>query len=105
MVKGCVADSKPMIGIIGRAVAMVQTVGTSVVVVVDIMAVGIQQDLGEVEWPKRSPQGQTLLSNSRSHKFCSHARIYIFLSFFSFFLSLMHAFQKNDKRKVRRIST
>ena len=85
LIKGRVADGKPMIGLIGRAVAMVQTVGTSAVVVVDIMAVGIQQDLGEVEWPKRSPQGQTLLSNSSSHKFGSHARIYIFLSV-SFFL-------------------
>ena len=83
MVKGRVADGKPMIGLsIGRAVAMVQTVGTSAALVGDAMAVGIRQDLGEVEWPKRSPQGRTLLSNSSSHKFCSHARIYIFLSFF-----------------------
>jgi hypothetical protein len=76
MVKGRVADCKPMIGLIGRTVAMVQTVEHRQVVV------GIRQDLGEVEWPKRSPQGRTLLSNSSSYKFCSYARIYIFLSFF-----------------------
>ena len=106
MVKGRVADGKPMIGLsIGRAVAMVQTVGTSAVVVVDMMAVGIRQDLGEAEWPKRSPQGRTLLSNSSSHKFkfCSHARIYIFLSFFLSFFDAR--FAKNDKRRVRCIST
>jgi hypothetical protein len=34
MVKGRVADGKPMIGLIGRAVAMVQTVGTSAAMVV-----------------------------------------------------------------------
>jgi hypothetical protein len=76
-----VADGKPMIGLIGRAVATVQTVGTSAAVVVDMMAVGNRQDLGEVEWPKWSPQGRTLLSNSGSHKLCSLACIYIFLSF------------------------
>ena len=60
MVKGHVADGKPMIGLsIGRAVAMVQIVGTSAAVVVGMMAVGNRQDLGEVEWPKRSPQGWT----------------------------------------------
>jgi hypothetical protein len=96
-----VADGKPMIGLIGRAVAMVQTVGTSAAVVVDMMAVGIRQDLGEAEWP--SPQGRTVLNNSSSRKFCSHPRIYIFLSFFlSFFDGY---FAKNDKRRVRRIST
>ena len=51
-----------------------------------MMAVGIRQDLGEVEWPKRSPQGWTLWSNSSSHTFYSHARIQLFLS-------LMHALQ------------
>jgi hypothetical protein len=88
-----------MIGLIGRAVAMVQTVGTSAAVVVDMMAVGIRQDLREVEWP--SPQGRMLLSNSSSCKFCSHPRIYINISFF---LSLMHALQKTTNG-VRRIST
>ena len=34
MVKGRVAEGKPMIGLIGRAVAMVQTVGTSAAMVV-----------------------------------------------------------------------
>jgi hypothetical protein len=58
MVKGRVADGKPMIRLIGRAVAMVQTVGTSAAVVVDMMAVGISAGFGEVEWLKRSPQGQ-----------------------------------------------
>ena len=46
MVEGRVADGEPMIGLIGRAVAMVQTVGTSRAVVVDMLAVGIRQDLG-----------------------------------------------------------
>ena len=93
MVKGRVADGKPMIGLsIGRAVAMVQTVGTSAVVVVDMMAVGIRQDLGEVELPKRSPQGLTLL---RILILTSSALTLAFIYFFlSFFLSLMHALQK-----------
>ena len=80
-----------MIGLIGRAVAMVQTVGTSAAVVVDMMAVGIRQDLGEVEWP--SPQGRTLLSNSSSpSSVLTLAFIYFFLSFFD------ARFAKNDKR-------
>jgi hypothetical protein len=98
MVKGHVADGKPMIGLISRAGAIVQTVGTSAAVMVDMMAVGIRQDLGEVEWPRQSPQGWTLLSNSSSHKICSHARIYIFLSFFDARFA-----KKTDG--VRRIST
>jgi hypothetical protein len=45
------------------------------------------------------PAGADAIENSSSHKFCSHARIYIFLSFFD------ARFAKNDKRRVRRIST
>jgi hypothetical protein len=91
MVKGCVADGKPMIGLIGRAMVMVQTVGRlAAVVVVDMMAVGIRQDLGEVELPKRSPQGLTLL---RILVLTSSA---LTLEFIYFFLSLMHALQKRQ---------
>jgi len=48
MVNGRVVDRKPMIGLIGRAVAMVQTMGTSAAVVVDTMALGVRQDSGVV---------------------------------------------------------
>jgi hypothetical protein len=83
-------DGKPMIGLIGRAVAMVQTVGTSAAVVVDMMAVGVRQDLGEVEWP--SPQGRTVSSNSSSRKFCLPSPSHLYISFFlSFFLSFFDA--------------
>ena len=47
MAKGRVADSKPMIGLIGEAVGMVQAVGAPAVVV-DTMALGVRQDLGVV---------------------------------------------------------
>jgi len=52
MAKGHVAASKPMIGLIGGAVEMVQAVGAPVVavvvVVVDTMALGVRQDSGVV---------------------------------------------------------
>jgi len=43
-----VADSKPMIGLIGGAVGMVQVVGAPVMVVMDTMALGVLQDSGVV---------------------------------------------------------
>jgi hypothetical protein len=50
MAKGRVANSKPMIGLIGEAAGMVQAVGApaAVVVVVDTMALGVRQDSGVV---------------------------------------------------------
>jgi hypothetical protein len=85
MAKGCVAASKPMIGLIGGVVGMVQAVGPPavvvvVVVVVDTMALGVRQDSGVVgvEWPRWSPQGRTLLSDSSSA--LTLAIIYFFLS-------------------------
>ena len=57
MIKGRVADGKSMIALIGRAVAMGQTVGTSAAVVEDAMAVGIRQDLGRWNGPSGARRG------------------------------------------------
>ena len=48
MAKGCVAASKPMIGLIGGVVGMVQAVGAPAVVVMDTIALGVRQDSGVV---------------------------------------------------------
>jgi hypothetical protein len=44
MAKGRVAASKPMIGLIGGVVGVVQAVGAPAVVAVDTMALGVRQD-------------------------------------------------------------
>jgi hypothetical protein len=48
MAKGRMADSKPMIGLIGGAVGMVQAVGAPAAAAVDTMALGVRQDSGVV---------------------------------------------------------
>jgi hypothetical protein len=48
MANGRVAASKPMVGLIGGAVGMVQAVGAPAVVVMDTMALGVRQDSGVV---------------------------------------------------------
>jgi polyadenylation factor subunit 2 len=49
--------------------------------------------------PRWSPEGRTLLSILGNSRFRSHSRIYIFLSF------LDARFAKDDRRRVRRISS